>query len=86
LSPMVSYLEFAIGTSYMCTSYAFHALFTTKLQAKPSASLPYSIEFARWSNSHCQDDAELCLAAHHPRVSLGRFLERIGFNHGAHAG
>jgi hypothetical protein len=35
---------------------------------------------------HGQDDAEFRLAAHHARVSLGRFFQRIGFNHGAHAG
>ena len=38
------------------------------------------------ATSHRQNDAELCLAAHHARVSLGRFFERIGFNHGTHAG
>ncbi|SPE28870.1 hypothetical protein SBA2_410053 [Acidobacteriia bacterium SbA2] len=37
-------------------------------------------------NSHRQHDAELCVAAQHARVSLSRFFERIGFNHGAHAG
>jgi hypothetical protein len=36
--------------------------------------------------SHRQNDAELCIAAHHARVGLGRFFERIGFNHGTHAG
>lgn len=35
------------------------------------------------SASHRQNDAELCVAAHHPRVSLSRFFERIGFNYGA---
>jgi hypothetical protein len=35
--------------------------------------------------SHCQHDAELCFAAHHTRVSFGRFLERIRFNHRTHA-
>ncbi len=39
-----------------------------------------------WSTSHRQNDAELRLAAHHARVSLGRFFERICFNHGTHAG
>ncbi len=38
-----------------------------------------------WPTSHCQNDAELCVAAHHSRVSLGGFFERIGFNHGTHA-
>ena len=37
-------------------------------------------------SSHCQDNAELRVAAHHAGVSLGRFFERIGFNHGTHAG
>jgi hypothetical protein len=36
--------------------------------------------------SHRQNDAELCLAAHHSRVSLGRFFERICFNHRTDAG
>jgi hypothetical protein len=36
--------------------------------------------------SHRQNDAELCVAAHHSRVSLGRFFERICFNHGTDAG
>ena len=35
--------------------------------------------------SHGQNNAELCVAAHHACVSLARF-ERIGFNHGAHTG
>jgi len=35
---------------------------------------------------HCQDDAELCIAAHHAGVGLGRLFERIGFNHCADAG
>jgi hypothetical protein len=35
--------------------------------------------------SHRQNDTELCLAAEHARVSLGRFFQRIGFNHGTHA-
>jgi hypothetical protein len=34
---------------------------------------------------HCENDAELCLAAHHARERLGRLFERIGFNHGPHA-
>ena len=36
--------------------------------------------------SHCEDDAELCLAAHHASVSFGRSFEWVGFNHGTHAG
>src|SRR5215469_2780375 len=36
------------------------------------------------ATSHRQNDAELCVAAHHSRVTLGRFLERIGFDQGAH--
>jgi hypothetical protein len=36
--------------------------------------------------SHRQNDAELCFAAHHARVGFSRFVERIGFNHGTHAG
>src|SRR5215470_1852156 len=36
--------------------------------------------------SHRQNDAELRLAAHHPCVGFAGFLERIGLNHGAHAG
>ena len=43
-------------------------------------------ESERLTTSHRQNDAELCIAAHHARVSLGRFFERIGFNHGTHAG
>ena len=42
--------------------------------------------FTEHRTSHRQDDAELRVAAHHSRVSLGRFFERIGFNHGTHAG
>jgi hypothetical protein len=38
------------------------------------------------SISHCQDNAELRVAAHHAGVSLGRFFERIGFNYGTYAG
>src|SRR6266581_376150 len=36
--------------------------------------------------SHRQNDAELCVAAHHSRVALGRFFERVGFDHRTHAG
>ena len=39
-----------------------------------------------FANSHRQNDAKLCLAAHHARVSLARFFERICFNHRTHAG
>src|ERR1035437_8923144 len=39
-----------------------------------------------WPTSHRQNDAELCVAAQHSRISLGRSFERIGFNHGTHAG
>src|SRR5580704_18523192 len=35
--------------------------------------------------SHCQNDAELCLAVHHARVSLARFFQWISFDHGTHA-
>ena len=35
--------------------------------------------------SHGQDDAELCVTAHHPRECFLRSFEWIGFNHGAHA-
>lgn len=38
-----------------------------------------------WSTSHGEDHAELCIAAHHPRVSLCRLFKGIGFNHGTHA-
>jgi hypothetical protein len=38
------------------------------------------------STSHRQNDAELCVAAYHARVSLGRFFKGICFNHGMHAG
>src|SRR4029077_10667695 len=31
--------------------------------------------------SHRQNDAELCVAAHHARVTRGRFFERVGFDH-----
>ena len=41
---------------------------------------------SRLSTSHRQNDAELCVAAHHAGVCLRRFFERIGFNHRAHAG
>jgi hypothetical protein len=37
------------------------------------------------SISHRENDAELRLAAHHPRVAFRRFFERISFNHGAHS-
>jgi hypothetical protein len=33
------------------------------------------------SISHRENDAELRLAAHHPRVAFRRFFERISFNH-----
>src|SRR5579872_7004577 len=36
--------------------------------------------------SHGQHDAKPRLAAHHPFVSFGDALERIGFVHGSHAG
>src|SRR5215472_2587709 len=36
--------------------------------------------------SHRQDNTELRLATHHASVSLRRFFERIGFEHGTHAG
>src|ERR1044071_5429408 len=36
--------------------------------------------------SHGQYDTELSLAAHHPRIGLVRFFERIGLDHGAHVG
>src|SRR5450432_1853376 len=39
-----------------------------------------------WPTSHRQNDAELCVAAHHARVSLVRLFEWICFNHGTHAG
>jgi len=41
---------------------------------------------AVWLNSHRQNNAELRLTAQHARVRLGRFFERIRFNHGSHAG
>src|SRR2546423_5612866 len=37
------------------------------------------------ATSHRQDHPELCLAAHHARVRVGRSLERVGFNHRTHA-
>src|ERR1044072_5804668 len=37
-------------------------------------------------SSHRQDDAELCVAAEHARVSLRSLFERICLNHRAHAG
>ena len=49
-----------------------------------SAGVPQP--YAAAPTSHRQNDAELRLAAHHSRVSLGRFFERIGFDHGTHAG
>jgi Carboxypeptidase regulatory-like domain len=36
--------------------------------------------------SHRQNYAELCIAAHHSRVSLGRLFKRICFDHWAHTG
>ena len=47
---------------------------------------PKMTAVARPAHSHRQNNSELRLAAHHARVSLGRFFERIGFNHGTHAG
>jgi hypothetical protein len=38
------------------------------------------------SVSHRQNDAELCVAAHHPRVGLARSFERKRFDHGPQAG
>src|SRR5262245_53039980 len=38
------------------------------------------------ATSHRQNDAELCLAAHHSCVSLSCFFERICFNHRTHPG
>src|SRR5208282_2151664 len=38
-----------------------------------------------WSTSHRENDAKLCLAAHHARVSFGRFFERVCLDHGTHA-
>src|SRR5271169_2104474 len=38
------------------------------------------------ATSHGQNDAELCVAAQHARVSLGCFFERICLDHGTHAG
>src|SRR6478672_12971098 len=35
---------------------------------------------------HRQDNAELRVAAHHSGVGLAGFLDRIGFDHRAHAG
>src|SRR5689334_625724 len=35
---------------------------------------------------HRQDNAELRVAAHHSRVGLAGFLDRVGFDHRAHAG
>src|ERR1051326_629148 len=37
------------------------------------------------STSHRQNNAELCLAAHHSRVRLCGFLQWISLNHGAHS-
>ena len=67
----------------------------------PAPSLQASVcfyrKFQEWNHSlrflscpirmsHRQNDAELCLPAHHSRVSLACFFERICFNHGTHAG
>jgi len=46
--------------------------------------LCFCCQFA--TSLHRQHDAELRFAAHHARIGLGRFFERICFNHGAHAG
>jgi hypothetical protein len=35
--------------------------------------------------SHRQNDAELCVTAHHPRECFLRSFERIGLNPGTHA-
>jgi len=56
------------------------------LMIPPTRQIPGPIERVQPKPSHRQNDAELCLATHHARVSLGRFFERIGFNHGPHAG
>jgi hypothetical protein len=59
----------------------------TWLPAKSGGKPPHSKgkRDAR-SSSHRQDDAELGVAAEHAGVSLGRFFERISFDHRAHAG
>src|SRR5262245_28988378 len=36
--------------------------------------------------SHCQNNTELCIAAHHSSVSFSRLFEWIGFDHRTHAG
>jgi len=38
------------------------------------------------SHSRGQHDAKFCLAAHHACISLGRFFQGIGFDHGTHSG
>ena len=34
--------------------------------------------------SHRQDNAKLCVAAHHAGICLGSLFQRIGFDHGAY--
>jgi len=46
---------------------------------------PPFLQHVFWPASHCQNDAELCIAAHHSRISLCCFFERLCFNHGTHA-
>ena len=41
--------------------------------------------FGEAKTSHRQNDAELCLAAHHPRVSLACPFERVFLDHRTHA-
>jgi hypothetical protein len=64
---------------------AYFPLLAARLRPETASGLGLSI--LRCSLfSHRQNDAELCFAAPHARVGFGRFVERIGFDHGMHAG
>jgi hypothetical protein len=91
-------LAVAIGANAVVFS-VLNGLFLRALKVpEPEASTRWSMEAtrtqvshipikrARLVDSHRQDDAELCLAGHHARVSLGRFFERVRFDHGTHSG
>jgi hypothetical protein len=66
----------------------FHVGSIVVEQALLNIRLPELIEQCKDGSlaSHRQNDTELCVTAHHTRVGLRRFFERIGFNHGAYTG
>ena len=66
-----------------CKRWAAHL----SVSCAKKSNVPWDVPFPGFGpTSHRQNDAELCIAAHHSRVCLGRFFEWIRFNHGAHAG